>query len=88
MTIFKLILLAAITTLAACSYNIQSKPVDCTGHMFEGLDHRHYSSKLIKYAPDSKRFFSAGDPVLGLRGWMRMDEFDKITCVKGKGIED
>lgn len=56
--------------------------------MFEGLDNRHYSAKLTKYAPDSKRFFSTGDPVLGLHGWIRMDTFDKITCVKGNSTED
>ncbi len=88
MNVLKLITLAAITTLTACSHNVYTKPVDCTGHMFEGLDNRHYSAKLTKYAPDSKRFFSTGDPVLGLHGWIRMDTFDKITCVKGKGTED
>ena len=87
MNISKLITLAAITTLTACSHNVYIKPVDCTGHMFEGLDNRHYSAKLTKYAPDSKRFFSTGDPVLGLHGWIRMD-IDKITCVKGKSTED
>lgn len=83
-----LIFASIIATGCVSTKDIVIKNVDCTAHMFEGLDHRHYSAPLTKYAPQSKRFYADGNPQLGLHGWMRIDEFDKITCVKGKGIED
>lgn len=76
--------------LTACvdTNSIVIVEVDCTAHMYEGLDNRHYSAPLTKYAPQSKRFYANGSSQLGLKGWMRVDEFDKITCNIRKSTED
>lgn len=91
MNLLKITLIATaciLTVSCVSTKDIEIKNVDCTAHMFEGLDNRHYEAPLTKYAPQSKRFYAEGSPLLGLHGWMRIDEFDKITCKNSNPLEE